>query len=343
VRILYVTNSRHGRKAWFDPSARHRCYHFADALASSGYRARVVHVDDVDRHMVAQCEHIIFHRPKISPGFTRAMSVCSASAAVLHADYDDLIFNHRLAASSPLYLNGVRPLDKVCDYFSASQEASGLFSNVIVSTRYLAEQFRLVWPNVSPTVLANSLPRLFRSPRVNEHHPDQFTVGYFPGSNSHEHDIKMIIDALSSFCMDSKKHRLVIVGRIRQQELSKLSGYVKYIPFVDYNMYLKHLASVNVSIAPLVDNVFNRSKSAVKLIESVAVGTPILVSANDDMTDHNNILSTIVDSPEGWRDALARSGDVSAPDRRMHGYRLAQQFSVASRLPVLQEHLQCAA
>lgn len=343
MRILYVTNSRHGRKAWFDPSARHRCYHFADGLSASGRTARVVHIEDVSSGLVRQFDHIIFHRPKVCRLFEQAISHCQASAATLHADYDDLIFNTELAESSPLYLNGVRPLNKVCDYFEANREAAGFFDNIIVSTRTLAMQFRRVWPDVSPTVLSNSLPRLFQPPVKANPKSSHFTVGYFPGSNSHEHDVKMVVDALTGFCMNSKRNRLVIVGRIRQQEFSALGDFVEFLPFVDYNVYLKLLASVNLSIAPLVDNEFNRSKSAVKLIESVAVGTPILVSANDDMVDHSNELSTIVGSPAEWGSALSQAADSGDADRLVHGTRLAREFSVESRLPVLEEHLRWAA
>ncbi|OED35519.1 hypothetical protein AB833_30350 [Chromatiales bacterium (ex Bugula neritina AB1)] len=344
MRILYLTDSRHGRDAWHDPSARHRCFHYADALATTGVTALVGTLDSVTRRRLRGFDHIIFHRPKYTSRFRSVLRMCLAEGATLHADYDDLIFNPQFAEQSPLYINGNRPLQKVRDYFELNYQAAECFDRALISTRYLAEKFQSLWPEADLTVLPNSLPRLFQPPRpTSAAMPDTgFTIGYFPGSGSHKHDMMMIRDVLVSFFADFPSARLLIAGRMSQQGLESIASNTSYLPYCDYNNYLCALSHVDLSIAPLQNNVFNHSKSAVKLIESVSVGTPILSSANQDMRDHDNEMSTIAESLSDW-DCALRDAASGCQQYSLIAGQLAERFSVRSRLPVLQEHMLCAA
>ena len=61
--VLYVTDTRYGQNAWHDPSARHRCYHFADALVAESWKSAVIHIEQLNEKLVRQFGHVIFHRP----------------------------------------------------------------------------------------------------------------------------------------------------------------------------------------------------------------------------------------------------------------------------------------
>lgn len=343
VRILYVTDSRHGHRAWQDPSARHRVYHYADAMAASGFDSRVVHIDDVNSALLVNTDHVIFHRPKMTERFKRAYDSCVQSAAVVHADYDDLIFDASVAEHSPLYLNGNTPLSRVVEYFGRNYQAAMLFDNILVSTRYLEDWFAKLNSGARVSVLPNVLPRLFEVPASVRTSSDYFTIGYFPGSNSHGHDVKMIKDAMTGILNRFRNSRFVVAGRLNKTELGLDHPRIEFLPYMDYSKYLSLLSAVDLSIAPLEKNLFNEAKSAVKLIESAAAGTPILVSANQDMIDHSNTLSTIVESANDWEPAL----DCAINNRRAisHGEATehAVQYSVQNRLTILQSHLLCAA
>lgn len=343
MQILYVTDSRHGHRAWFDPSARHRVYHYADGLTASGCYARVAHVENITPSLVRSVDHIIFHRPKFTGRFEVALKICRQSQAVLHADYDDLIFDSDFAEFSPMYLNGNRPLSKVTEYFERNFEAAVKFDNFLVSTRYLSICLKKCIPGARVTTLPNSLPRHFKPVERKQPLPERFTIGYFPGSNSHGHDLNMIGDALASFLHKSKQCRLVIAGQFNKDEIKNAGLEAELLPYMDYRKYLSLLSMVNVSIAPLEKNPFNEAKSAVKLIESVAVGTPILVSENPDMVDHHNSLSTIVEKPSDWELTLHRSMDQALASGKLVDEALRSKYSVFNRLPLLEEHLQCAA
>lgn len=339
--VLYVTDTRHGQKAWHDPSARHRCYHFADALIAGGWSASVAHVDRVTPALVKQFQHVIFHRPKCTDRFQRAVSACRQSGASLHADYDDLIFKPALAQYSPLFINGNRPLHKVEAYFEANRQALLCFDSVFVSTRELAVHVRGMLPDARVEVLPNSLPRLFQRPRSGSRQHSGFTIGYFPGSNSHAHDAELIYEALRRLFEVEPECRMVVMGRMDAGTLPSGNNQVEYKPFVDYNHYLTQLSSVDLSIAPLQRNIFNDAKSAVKLIESVAVGTPILASDNPDMSDHSNPMSALVKEAADWFSTLLTCVRQSRFDCAVSAH-LQQRYSVESRLPLLQKQLLAA-
>ncbi len=341
--VLYVTDTRYGQNAWNDPSARHRCYHYADALVADSWISRVVHIDRLSELLVRQFRHVIFHRPKFTGRFAKAIELCRRCDVVLHADYDDLIFDTALASSSPLYINGNRPLDKVEAYFSDNRQAMQCFESIVVSTGALAKHVLSSRPQMSVTILPNSLPRLFQAPQKRAVSNKRFTIGYFPGSNSHSHDVEMIRGALAGLFTAMPDSKLVVMGRMEPESLPFSSQQVTFKSFVDYSQYLEQLAQVDLSIAPLQANVFNDAKSAVKLIESVSVGTPILATENGDMRDHQNPMSLLVKDEADWPAMLLHCANDQSGFDNSSSERLKQSYSVQARLPVLQKMLSAAA
>lgn len=339
--VLYLTNTRHGQQAWKNPSARHRCYHYADALFAAGVRCSVLHIDEMRPQLAATFSHIIFHRPVDDHRFRRALRACSAGNAVLHADYDDLLFEPQLANASPKYLNGNANVSAIADEFEINRRALRCFDSFIVSTTFLANRIKAIVPQSTICVLPNSMPRQFILPEKQVTPANLVTIGYFPGSSSHGHDFASIKEPLAQTLSDYPQCRVLIAGQFRAQDCAGLPR-VTLLPFVDYNRYLYLLRQVDLSIAPLVDNVFNQAKSAVKLIESVSVGTPILASPNGDMHAHSDSLATFSASTQQWKLALQQRID-DASRRTDSTKTVCSRFGVSHRLPILTEHLGIAA
>jgi len=345
--VLYLTDTRYAQRAWHHPSARHRCYHYADVLLSDGGNSQVLPLEFATRELVEKYENVVFHRPEWSKRFEHALKHCREASVRMHADYDDLVFHADFAKYSPSYINGGRPLAKVEQQFNNTHKAAKCFDSFLVSTAYLCEKLQSVFADATVSVLPNSLPAGFLPPLVKKKNGEMQTIGYFPGSRGHGKDFISVLPALKEVVGTGT--RLLIVGRFDSEDCSDLENVVQ-IPFAGYSDYLKLLSHVDVSIAPLTDNTFNRSKSAVKLIESVSVGTNIVVSANQDMQDHDNALSGLVgmsDNVTGeWvlslNDALHASRAIDSEDRARQAATLADRYSVVSRMPRLLEHLRCS-
>ncbi len=340
--VIYLTDTRYGSSDWCNPSARHRCFHYADALIASGCKATVISVGDASVDILNKFDHAVFHRPIWSRRFQRAIKNCRTAGVRIHADYDDLIFNSDYAKSSPQCVSAGLDTAKVQKQFDLAGKAVACIESFLVSTGYLRDKLREFGVRGNVTVLPNSLPRTFTQPVHHQHCFDKSTIGYFPGSRGHSEDFSSIKAALADLADEDID--LLIVGRMNAQDYAGLSN-VHHIPFVSYTDYLRLLMLVDVSIAPLIDNEFNRAKSAVKLIESVSVGTPIVASENQDMLDHENENSLLVTSQAQWYTALHKAIALSLDKdkRELQTARLRDRFSVLSRLPILQDHLQCAA
>ncbi len=349
--VLYLTDTRYGQRAWEHPSALHRCYHYADGLlagtqnSNNRNNAVVVPMERVSAQMLKGFEHVVFHRPSYNRRFSHALNCCMQTSVNIHADYDDLVFQPEHARHSPLYINGNRDIAKIRIQFEQNLRAAKCFSRFLVSTRFLQSQLAALFPQANITVLPNSLPRLFHTSASDAAKSKMITIGYFPGSSGHGEDLKSINSALSAVI--GKNVRLLVVGRIRKDDYHGLANVI-HIPFTRYNNYLELLSLVDVSIAPLVENIFNQSKSAVKLIESVAMGTPIIATEHQDMRDHNNELSTLVIDHRDWQAVLVDKIESIRQESVKHGFsekaqELARRFSVNSRLPILLEHLECPA
>ena len=86
------------------------------------------------------------------------------------------------------------------------------------------------------------------------------------------------------FLQGDPGRRLVILGHFDPTRLpSALRGQVERHPFTDYAGYLGHLASCDAAVMPLADDLFNRCKSAVRVIDAASVGVPSLVGQVSDM------------------------------------------------------------
>lgn len=340
--VIYLTDTRYGQHAWQHPSARHRCYHYSDALLSQRWNSVVYPLEHVSIALLKEFDHAVFHRPSQNKRFNRALECCYAVGLKLHADYDDLIFHSDFAQYSPQHVSGGKNVTRVRRQFENNYNAAKRFNSFLVSTAYLSDKLTQVFPGASVTVLPNSLPGTFATPCRKSLNTEQLTIGYFPGSRGHSADFKSIIPMLNEVI--NKDVRLLIVGRMNEKDYADLKNVI-HLPFALYADYLKLLRHVDVSIAPLLNNEFNRSKSAVKLIESVSVGTPIVATQNRDMTDHNNELSCLVNTDAQWQESLREALGSSRTKRNSDQTvaELQKRFSVASRLPLLLEHLQCAA
>jgi glycosyltransferase involved in cell wall biosynthesis len=56
-----------------------------------------------------------------------------------------------------------------------------------------------------------------------------------------------------------------------------LRKQVEIHPFTDYAAYLANLASCHAAVMPLTNDIFNRCKSAVRVLDAAAVGVPVIV------------------------------------------------------------------
>ena len=136
-----------------------------------------------------------------------------------------------------------------------------------------------------------------------------FTIGYFSGTSSHQEDFALVRPALLKFLKNHRETRLLIGGEFKlDDELYGLleTGKLKLVPKVDYATLQYLQASVDVVLAPLVENDFSNCKSALKVYEAGVVCTPACASATESYREaiEDKRTGFLCSSEEDWISAL---------------------------------------
>ena len=180
-----------------------------------------------------------------------------------------------------------------------------------VSTPGMAEHTRLltarpvhVRRNFADTATLEDGRRAMASGR-----PDDglFRVCFASGSRGHEVDFACIADQVSEFLSGADNRRLMILGHFDTRLLPEgLRDRIETHGFSTYETYLSTLSRADAAVMPLTNDIFNRCKSAVRVIDGASVGVPSVVGTVGDMANMVTHEKTgfIAGTPQGWLDAL---------------------------------------
>lgn len=103
-------------------------------------------------------------------------------------------------------------------------------------------------------------------------------IGY-SGTPSHHEDWETVRFAFEKLIKkyESKIWIVFIGDKYFFDKTVNASGRKMFIPVSQYQLYLYHLRNIDIGLAPLVPNIFNMSKSAIKAVEYGMWGTPAVV------------------------------------------------------------------
>lgn len=170
---------------------------------------------------------------------------------------------------------------------------------------------------------------------------DAFTLCFASGSQGHEVDFQTIAPQVEAFLDADAKRKLLVLGHFRADLLSTaLQDRVECLPFTDYAAYLDNLAKADVAIMPLADDLFNRCKSGVRVIDAASVGVPSIVGTVSDMASmiQPNVSGFVAKTPEDWGTALenlARDKSLAAEMGRKSRLILEETWSARAAEPVV--------
>lgn len=107
----------------------------------------------------------------------------------------------------------------------------------------------------------------------------EFTLGYFSGSPSHNHDYGLVEPAIAALMARRPELRLLTAGYIAPgPHLEPFKNRLQHAPFQDWVNLQRLVGSVELNLMPLAPNVFTDCKSALKYFESAIVGTLSIAS-----------------------------------------------------------------
>ena len=171
----------------------------------------------------------------------------------------------------------------------------------------------------------------------------RFRVAFASGSMGHEVDFALIAGGIAEFLDASPDRQLVILGHFDEKLLPEgLRDRVETHKFTGYDSYLETLASVDCAVMPLTDDIFNRCKSAVRVIDASAVAVPSIVGQVGDMAQmiQDGETGRVLNPGDSWRDALETlAADRAACARMGQAARidLRANWSAKLGLPVIEQ------
>lgn len=190
-----------------------------------------------------------------------------------------------------LYDDGVKRMGKTL----------ALCDGAITTTKALAEELKKFVPEVyinrnvaSEEMYALSLDAI-KLKEENEHNDvvldeerqlivpvrkkNEIRIGYFSGSITHNDDVKLIMPTLVHILKKYPNVNLYAVGELDvPAELTDYSDQVITFPFLDWRKLPRLISMVDINLAPLEDNLFNRAKSENKWVEASLVETVTIAS-----------------------------------------------------------------
>jgi glycosyltransferase involved in cell wall biosynthesis len=186
--------------------------------------------------------------------------------------------------------------------YAASFERAALTADLVTTpSPTVAERYRAAGAG-RVTVIENYLDQNDLRP-ARKARDEDVTVCWVAGVE-HAVDVPQlkIVEALSRLLETHANVRVLTVG----VRLPLRGDRYEHIPEVTYERLLQLVSEVDVGIAPLVDNPFNRARSDVKLKEYAAGGTPWLASAVGPYLGHGEKQGGRLVEHDRWPEELDR-------------------------------------
>lgn len=225
-------------------------------------------------------------------------------------DVDDLVVDinraHLLAYSLDQDLDEDGTWDLWFGYIGRVSAMMHLCDRVIATNEYLASRITEC-SNKSVSILPNFINKeqlncsnlLLEAKKSNLFsRDDHIHVGYFSGSPSHNKDFEIAAPAISRIMATDKRVHLNIVGFLDiRGDISQFGDRIHRYPLQDYLGLQRLIATTEINIAPLQDNLFTNCKSELKYFEAAVVGTNTIASPTFAFS------GSIADGSNGWLSA----------------------------------------
>ena len=300
---------------------RHIMTVVGDAWASTHYRVRQPLAAMQDRGWITtplECrldQHTLPDQGDLLRISPRVLLVACLNDAVL-----DLMRQARALANIQLVLQLDDLIDSLPEYHpnqgydrqrrhAQLNQALGLIDRLVVSTSTLAEAFQhadcpvhVIENALCEQTWAQAMAAQQTTPAGQR---ARLRVGWV-GAQQHEGDLRMIKQVVRK---SYQQFDWVFFGMCPDYLRPFAAEVIPAVPFSQYPQALA-AARIDIAVVPLVDNRFNRCKSALKLLEFGALGIPVVAS---DLEPYRGSPALLVDErPRSWLDAL----EALAADRR---------------------------
>jgi len=315
-RILFLS------KGFDAPSTRYRARMFFPLLEESGFQVRHIDLDGNPRQYAIallaarQSDVVVVLRKTFGSLFRNLLRRCSRR---LIFDFDDAIFCNSDGTASPTRMARFAAMIPICDHVTAGND-------------YLAENAKRFNPRVTrlPTCLDT------RRYEISPPKPVEFVDLVWIGSSSTRKYLEHSIPALQMAASRVRNLRLKIVADF---DLPNVGLPTQAITWTS-DGEIEALGSAHIGIAPMKDDPWTRGKCALKVLQYMAAGLPVISSpagVNGEIVRPGEN-GELAETPMQWCDAITRLAENTDLRNR---YGMAGQTLAASEysLPVVFKRL----
>lgn len=200
------------------------------------------------------------------------------------------------------------------DYGPFLKELASQARVLTVATPALQEKMHPV--NSRIELLPNWLSDRLWRPAPASRQPDEFVRAVYMGSETHRADLKMILPALEAVAAQHPRFRLSVLGPAiddlltpeRRRWLESVEIPPESRPYDAFVPWMQTQAGLfDFALAPMEECERNRMRSALKVLDFVALGLPVAAS---DVPVHRQVAHAIpkvvlaANIAESWRDAI---------------------------------------
>nr|WP_143791689.1 hypothetical protein [Paracoccus sp. M683]TRW98707.1 hypothetical protein FNJ84_03895 [Paracoccus sp. M683] len=193
-------------------------------------------------------------------------------------EFDDLVVGSTMLKNSgildQLTEHQVSGLTRLADRFLETAQASDA---IIVSTPFLAQLYAAPDSGLAHLPI-HVLPNFVETDIYPVPGEKNVTFAYTSPSGSVRDELTMLSDFLTSYDQTATRDWSILVmgNPLAQKALGDMTfrrGKVIARPFSDFDAYLETIAGAETVLIPLSDSVFNRSKTAIRLMDAALAGS----------------------------------------------------------------------
>ena len=275
--------------------------------------------EDLDRmdEVLPGIAVLVLCRVRYSAAIAQMVVRARAQGTRVFFDVDDFVFDARhtnLIVETLAQPHTEEIWDHWFGYIGRIGGTLRLCDAVIVTNDYLAARVRdfcdlpcAVIPNfLNDEQLAVSAPIRDDKARSGFSRDKTIHIGYFSGSPTHLRDFAIAEAAIDRIMTEDSRIRLRLVGYIAPgSRLSKYADRIEFFPMQDYRALQHLIATTEINMVPLQDNLFTNAKSELKVFEAAAVATISVASRSFTLSraiEHG--ASGFLAQPHEWESAL---------------------------------------
>lgn len=297
---------------------RHRCQHPCEQLQGQGIEAAVL---QGEAPSLSGYSHAVLNRVPLSAALAESITAAERAGTRVLFDVDDLIFapavlagmefvRARPAPDRQRLLEAVEGIARTIERCGAGLCATPALRRELESRGRSAR--------VARNGVSDEMVRLSEQARAERSGDARVVRIGFPGGHpGHDFNLRVAEDALVALLQRHPQLELVLIGSIEPSpRLRPWADRVEQVPHVAWRRLPFELARLDVCIAPLADNAFNRCKSDIKFLEAALVRVAVVASPVGQLGEsiRHGVDGLLADGTEAWTEAL--SSLVEQPGRR---------------------------